>query len=131
MSITWKYVKELEDKKSVKSFLNQHGVVLPKELVNIIETYNGGRPSEKDLKTDHDREYVFKSLLSYNQNDKEVIYNFYPELFIEKLNMFPIGTDAAGNFVCFNTKENVFYLVNHESGEEEKIVEMLWYGEDL
>ena len=99
MLITWKYVKKLEDNTSVKNFLNEYNITLPEKIVNLLEEYNGGRPSEKGIITNTKREYVFKSLLSYNKNDKETIYNVYPDLFKE-VPLYPIGTDSAGNFIC-------------------------------
>ena len=126
MTVTWKYVKPLEESNSVRSFLNSQNICLPSDLIALIEQNNGGRPSKNEIITEKNKEYVFKSLLSYNKNDREIIYNCYPELFKNNLHLFPIGTDPAGNFICFNTKENEYCVLNHESAKEETIVKLPW-----
>lgn len=118
--VEWKYIKPIPDKNVVKQFLEKNNIVLPRYLVQIITEFNGGRPSKKDFKTSDGREYVFKSLLSYNKADKENIYGIYPELFINTT-LYPIGSDAAGSFVCFDTKSKELKLLNHETGKAEII----------
>ena len=124
MDITWRYVKQLDDPKIIKDFLANNNIVLPAELVEIMEKYNGGRPSENSIVTETKREYVFKSLLSYNNNDKETIYSFYLDIFKEK-EWFPFATDAAGNFLCYDLKNNKYVLYNHETNQGELIIEMM------
>lgn len=118
----WKYIKPLEHTSSVDDFLKKNSVKLPETLVNLLKKYNGGRPSVKRVVTDTGREYVFKSLLSYNPYDKETIQRLYPEIFGDTA-LFPIGSDSAGNFICFNTKSQSYVLYNHETGNAEEIVE--------
>ena len=125
MDITWKYVKALKDENAVKKFLNQYGVNLPMNLISIIEKNNGGRPSEKSIITETKQEYVFKSLLSYNKDDLENIYSVYPESF-KSTKLYPLGTDAAGNFVCFDYCNNKYVLLNHETNKLEAIITMNW-----
>ncbi len=120
MGITWKYVKPLREANAVKNFLEQHGVNLPARLIEIMENYNGGRPSEKAIITASQREYVFKSMLSYNRNDKETIYCVYPDLFKES-SLFPIASDSAGNFICYDLKLKMYALYNHETDQCEAI----------
>lgn len=125
METTWKYVKPLEDSGAIKSFLKQQKVSLPDSLIDIMEKNNGGRPSEKDIITKSHKEYVFKSMLSYNKDDKETIYSVYPELFKET-NLFPIASDAAGNFICYDLKSKRYALYNHEIGKSEDIEEIVF-----
>ena len=124
MELTWKYVKPLNDPTAVKNFLDKYGVSLPITLIEIMEKYNGGRPSEKAIITDTNREYVFKSMLSYNMSDKDTIYSIYPEVF-GKTNWFPFASDAAGNFVCYDTQDDEYVLYNHETNKGERIVQMV------
>ncbi len=119
----WKYVKPLNDESSVKDFLAQNYIKLPDNLISIMERFNGGRPPQKDFFTETGREYVFKSLLSYNENDKETIYMVYPDIFKEKA-LYPVGSDAAGNYICFDLREEKFVLYNHETDLIESIVRM-------
>ena len=125
MSITWKYVKPLQDINAVKAFLEANNIQLPNQLIELIENNNGGRPSEKTIVTDANREYVFKSLLSYNNGDLETIYSYYPDLFIDTP-LYPIGSDAAGNFICFDYKANKYVLLNHETNSIERIIQLNW-----
>lgn len=121
MALTWKYVKPLNDTMAVKTFLNQNNISLPKSLVEILEKYNGGRPSDKLILTETNREYVFKSILSYNEDDKETIYNIYKDLF-KQSDCFPFASDAAGNFICYDMKKGKFVLYNHETCHTEEIL---------
>ena len=123
MELTWKYVKPLNDPGAIKTFLDKYKVSLPASLIGIMEKYNGGRPSEKAIITDANREYVFKAMLSYNEADKETIYSIYPELFKET-NWFPFASDAAGNFVCYDLKKKRCILYNHETDQAEEIKQM-------
>ena len=120
MNTTWKYVKPLENEFAVKDYLKKYHICLPDYLVSIMERYNGGRPEEKQIVTSENREYVFKALLSYNKKDRETIYEIYPELF-GKTSLYPIGSDAAGNFICYDTDALRFVLYNHETEDVEII----------
>ena len=124
MENTWKYIKPLDDPSAVKSFLEANNVVLPNKLIESIEQFNGGRPSEKQIFTSSKREYVFKSMLSYNGKDKETIYSVFPELF-KNTHLFPFASDAAGNFICFDLELQRCVLLNHESNQKEAIIEMV------
>lgn len=113
-SITWKYVKPLQNKKAVTDYLAAVGVELPSSLVSMLTLYNGGRPSLKDFRTVDGQEYVFKSLLSYNENDPETVYHVYPEIF-QGTQLYPIGSDPAGNFICYDMNKKYYCLWNHET----------------
>ena len=123
MSVTWKYVKPLTNKSTVKEYLKSNHISLPNNLVGILEKNNGGRPSEKSVITDTKREYVFKSLVSFNDSDKESITKYYSNFFKER-DLFPIGSDAAGNFICYNVKTKKYVLYNHETDKTEIITKM-------
>ncbi len=118
--VTWKYVKPLKNENVVDEFLNKYKVVLPMPLVQCLIAYNGGRPSEKLFYTNNGNEYVFKSLLSYNADDVECIYKVYPHLF-RGTSLYPIGTDSAGNFVCYDTINEWYVLLKHETSQQEKL----------
>ncbi len=123
MNQNWKYVKPLENPAAVSRYLSVQKVTLPDTLVAIIENFNGGRPSSKVIVTSNHKEYVFKSLLSYNASDKETIYSVYPDVF-RGTSLYPIGSDAAGNFVCYDLSNNHMVLYNHETDKTEDIVRM-------
>ena len=119
----WKYVKPLENEKSVIEFHKKYNIKMSKKLLDVVTKYNGGRPTHKLFNTIDDKEYVFKSLLSYNENDLENIYSIYPSLFKES-NLFPIATDAAGNMICVNKASEEYYLWEHEQNSKIKIVNL-------
>lgn len=102
---------------------------MPDELISIIEQYNGGRPPIKQILTSTQKKYVFKSLLSYNEDDKETIYSIYPELFKET-DLFPFASDAAGNLVCYNQSTQKYVLLNHETDKEEDIIDLAMFKEE-
>jgi len=118
--LTWKYVKPLKSDGAVTDFLRAHNIFLPESLVACITKNNGGRPSEKLFDTDKGKEYVFKSLLSYNEGDLDCIHSFFPVLF-EGTSLYPIGTDSSGNFICYDTAKGNYILLNHESNTRELI----------
>lgn len=119
-SLSWKYVKPIKEPEAVHNFLNKYKIVLPEELIQCITENNGGRPSQKLFDTDKGKEYVFKSLLSYNEEDTECIYKVFPELFYGTA-LYPIGTDASGNFICFDIAEQKYALLKHETNAKEYI----------
>lgn len=119
--IKWKYVKPIIDEDNVLNFLLQHGVNLPQQILDCIIENNGGRPSSTVFNTNKSKERVFKSLLSYNSEDRENIYSVYPHMF-RGTELYPIGTDAAGNFICIDLQnDNTLILWEHESRRKELI----------
>lgn len=123
MRITWKYIKPLDNPNAVRDFLKAYNILLPEEVIKIIEKCNGGRPSDRDIVTRNKKEHVFKSLLSYNKTDSETIYSVFPEQFKET-SLFPIGTDPAGNFICFDIKRKIYCFYDHETGYSDEITGM-------
>lgn len=110
--ITWKYVKELKNENAIDDFEKEHNFLYPQDLKQILFKFNGGRPSLKyyDLPSEKDKE--FKTLLSFNEDDIENIYKYYPLDSSDK-SLIPIASDPAGNY--FVLKDNVIYLWNHET----------------
>lgn len=120
-NITWKYIKPLADSKVINQFLNKYNISLPEELIKCLKEHNGGRPSNPVFNTEETKECVFKALLSYNEGDYETIYMVYPHLFKNKP-LYPIGVDAAGNFICYHCANREYVLWKHEDNLVEKIV---------
>ena len=111
-NITWKYVKPLVSEGSIAEYEAQTGVALPDDIKGAIQMHNGGRPSLKyyDLPTEKDKE--FKTLLSFNRNDVENVFAFYP-LDSADGNLVPFASDPSGNF--FVIKDGKINLWLHES----------------
>ena len=110
--ITWKYVKPLKDTNAIENFEKEHSVSFPSDLKDILSKNNGGRPSVKyyDTKTEKDKE--FKTLLSFNEEDIETIYKYYP-LDSSDDKLLPFASDPAGNY--FVVKDGKICLWNHEN----------------
>ncbi len=114
----------LKNPDAVEMFLKKHHVRIPTELVKCLSQNNGGRPSEKDFNTNCGKGYVFKSLLSFNEEDKESIYKFYPDMF-RGTNLFPFAMDSTGYFICYEMKLRKYVLWKHETDT----VEVIWMPE--
>ncbi len=120
--ITWKYIKPLDNSNAIKDFLKKNNIVLSSNLIEFLEKNNGGRPNLKLFYTASGKQYVFKSLFSYNKQDKDNIYMIYPNLFNNKRTLYPIGIDSAGNFICIDYDTNQYVLWEQESDLTEKII---------
>lgn len=112
--ITWKYVKPLKNANAIETFEKVHSISFPSDLKEILFKYNGGRPSVKyyDTKTEKDKE--FKTLLSFNEDDLETIYNHYPLDSADKT-LIPFASDPSGNY--FVIKDGKIFLWLHEKDE--------------
>lgn len=121
---TWKYVKKLRNNKNIGRFEDIVERILPNDYKETVALYNGGRPDKSSVKVDS-RERVFKSLLSFNTEDKENIFDVHKWL-ESKLhkNLVPFAIDPAGNYFCFDYKNSdkmsVVYW-NHENQSISKI----------
>lgn len=114
-NILWKYIKPVYDEKVIDKFLLQNGITIPRETIDFIKENNGGRPSSKIFDTKMKKGCVFKTLLSYNDDDVETIYACYPGSFKEN-GLLPIASDPSGNFICIDLKNNYsIMLFNHEN----------------
>lgn len=120
-NIEWKFIKPLLEDGIIEKYLCTVNVTLPNKLVELLKTFNGGRPNKKEFNTDKNNGYIFKCLLSYNKEDIENIYKYYNKSFKLK-KLYPIGTDCAGNFICYNLNTNDYILLNHENDVIEKIL---------
>lgn len=119
--VKWKYVKPLKNKSVVQDFLIAHKIKLPDLLVKCIIENNGGRPSEYLFDTCKRKGYVFQSLFSYNEADKNNIYKIYSNLFADS-DMYPLGLESAGNVICYDQKDKKYVLWNHEKNVYEDIL---------
>ena len=117
----WKYVKTLKERNAVRSFLAEYNISLPLDLLECIERNNGGRPQKKVFDTEMSCGHVFNSLLSYNVDDKETIYNVYPKHF-EGSSLFPIGSTPNGDFLCYDLRNRKYVLALHETDSIEDVI---------
>lgn len=118
----WKYVKSLNDDKSIENIEKKFDVKIPAYLKDIIIKYNGGRPLKNIFDTQNSKERVFKCLLSYNENDRENIY-IYDKLF--KIGYIPFAITEFGDLVCINNENKSVELYLHESETFENVCDKI------
>ena len=120
-NLTWKYVKPLKDNNAVECFENDNNLKLPQDIVSCVKEYNGGRPDKKTFNTEVTKGRVIKSLLSFNKDDLETIYDAIDVLKDENRDLVPIVSDPGGNYICYNTKKENIVFWMHETNTTEKI----------
>lgn len=121
--LNWKYVKTLKNEDSISIFEQVIGCEIPTDLKTCIINNNGGRPDKKIFDTDLSQERVIKSLLSYNKDDLETVFDAYNVISKENKNLVPIASDPAGNYICFEKDTKVIVLWLHETNKLEKIAD--------
>lgn len=122
-NINWKYVKNLQSVESISVFEKMIGCNIPEDIKNCIIKYNGGRPDKKVYNTDLTKERTIKSLLSYNINDLETVYDAYNAVSKSNDNLVPVASDPAGNYICFNKRNQKIVLWLHETDAEESVAD--------
>jgi len=118
-NIHWKYVKPLINKAAVEDFEKKYNVSFPSDLKQGIKVNNGGRPDKSTFDTNKTTERVFKTLLSFNEEDVETIYKYFPIIHREITSLLPFASDPGGNFLCLKDGKVVLYL--HEIGDIESV----------
>lgn len=118
----WKYIKEIKDQKAIEKIEIIYNIRIPILLKQIIMQYNGGRPLYNIFDTIYSKEKVFKSLISYNKDDKDNIY-LYEEIFDKGL--IPFANTEFGDIICLNNKTNEVELYLHELDKTEKICDSI------
>jgi cell wall assembly regulator SMI1 len=119
--ITWKYVKKLTNDNAVEEFERKNQISFPEDLKQCIKMHNGGRPSRNIFDTDKTKERMFKTLLSFNNNDVENIDKYFHVIQTKLKNLLPFASDPGGNFLCIQNNKVVLYL--HDTGNIEKVAD--------
>jgi hypothetical protein len=124
MNLDWKYVKPLKNPEAVQHFELKNAIRIPDSLKKFILEFNGGRPSLSSFDTDINKERVFKTLLSYNEDDIENIYKVIDMFKIGNvLKLLPFASDPFGNYICIDFHQNSIVFWNHETEKTEFISE--------
>jgi len=118
--LKWSYVKPLKEQDLISNFEKAHNLKIPKDLKQCIFINNGGRPNLNVFDTAKTGERVFKTLLSFNEDDTENIYKIFP-IFGNNTQLLPFASDPSGNFICVNLQTNNIVLWLHETNEKELI----------
>ena len=102
----WKYVKPLKDIGNIYDFEESEKIEFPDSYISVVKKYNGGRPEKNIYDTDKTKERTIKSLLSFNDDDRETIRktaeNLKEELGGKSL---AFASDNFGNLICFDKKD--------------------------
>mgnify|MGYP000866863327 CR=1 FL=1 len=120
-NLSWKFVKPLKDNKAVETFEADYGLKLPQDIIACIKQNNGGRPDKKVFDTTISKGRVIKSLLSFNKDDLDTVYDAMDILKGENSNLVPFASDPGGNYICFDTKQQDIVIWLHETNTTEKI----------
>lgn len=116
----WKYVKPLKDNFIIEYLEKTYSIEIPKFLKEIILENNGGRPVKNMFMTKENKEKVIKTLLSYNQSDRENIYIYID--FFDK-GYIPFANTDFGDVICVNNKNENVELYLHEIDKFEYVCE--------
>lgn len=98
----WVLSKALENQEIIGKFETQHQIHFPKLYVEVVKEYNNGRPRPNVFGAKGNKEYIAKSLLSFDSNHKENIWETYSALHKQlPSGVFPFMVDQFGNYICF------------------------------
>jgi len=121
MNTKWRYVKPIKDEKSIELFEGMIGARLPEDFIEIVRVNNGGRPDRPVFDTDDVKEHVFKTLLSFNTDDLENIFDTADSFIAAKSKYVPVANDDFGNLIAYDKNSFKLYFLNHETDDVEYI----------
>lgn len=121
INLTWNYVKPLKNDNAVECFEADNGLKLPPDIIACVKQNNGGRPDKKVFDTEVSKGRLMKSLLSFNKDDLETVYDAMDILKNENAKLVPIATDPGGNYICYDTIQHDIVLWLHETNTTERI----------
>ena len=117
----WSFVKELRDPNAVREFAAGHGYSLPPCVRAFLETRNAGYPPQDEFDTDVNSGRQFKCLFTYNEEDPESIFKYWPAVERSKSD-YPIGTDCCGNVVYYDIARDAYILIDHVTNRIENVI---------
>lgn len=112
MITEWKYVKPLTSEEKIKEFEDTVKFNLPEDFKKCVVQNNGGRPNLRTFDTDKEKERSFKSIFSFNTEDRETVWKTLDACEEELSDKYvAFGIDNFGNLICFDRKNsNVIFL---------------------
>jgi hypothetical protein len=112
--MNWKYVKTLQTEDLINEFENNVGYKFPEDFVEIVKSYNNGRPENDIFDTAETKERNFSTLLSFNKDDIENIWDSVD--WCKELDEYVIfAMDDFGNFIVYRKSDNKIYFVDSET----------------
>lgn len=120
--MNWKYVKALKSENAIAEFEKAYKIEFPDSFKELVTKFNGGRPEKDVYDTDKTKERTIKSILSFNQDDKETIWKineYSTEELGDKYVAFAI--DHFGNLLCFSKSDQSIIFMDSETLKTEVI----------
>ncbi len=118
----WKYIKKLTDNGLIGDFEITARYAFTEDFKKCVIENNGGRPSKKTFDTAKTKERAIKSLLSFNKEDKETVWNIFKWNKEELRGKYiPFAIDNYGNIICFDKNNNHVVFINHENLDVEEV----------
>ncbi|MDR2599314.1 MAG: SMI1/KNR4 family protein [Oscillospiraceae bacterium] len=121
-TLTWKYVKPLKKANAIEAFESANGIKLPADIVSCVQQNNGGRSDKKIFNTQLSSGRVFKTLLSFNEDDIETVHSAVGILKEEGQSLVPLASDPGGNYICYDPVDGIVLWL-HETNSVEKITD--------
>ena len=121
--INWILSRGCCDLSSIQRIEEKYNIQFPKEYVDTVLEFNGGRPNRKLFDIKNRVECIFEALLNWDESRKQNMFDWMK--IIESNTIIAFGQDPFGNAICFDfsgDKENpevVFW--NHELNKFEFI----------
>lgn len=111
----WKYTKPLHSESIITEFETIYNYSFSSDFKECVKQYNGGRPYLCVFDTPKAKERTFKSLLSFNKEDKETIWKINDWNKMELSGKYiAFGIDNFGNLICFDVSNDNVVFVNME-----------------
>lgn len=110
----FKFVKPLRDEDSFKRYESQFGVKVPKSFITFSRKNNGSRPIRKNFDCKECKGHVIKTFLSFNEADRENMFNSRSLLDTKHKSLIPFASDPSGNLICFDDNSNVVLWLHEE-----------------
>jgi hypothetical protein len=101
--MNWILAKPLENVSLISSFQEKYGVIFPDDFKACVLEHNGSRPRPNIFDVSSRKELVAKSLLSFNKNDSDNIWETNDQLNVKLSNLvIAIMSDQFGNYICLD-----------------------------
>ena len=122
--MNWKYIKPLKNESALANYEHLVDYKLPPSFLKCIRQNNGGRPARSLFDTEFAKERAMKSLLSFNQEDRETVWKIVEWDKEELRNRFvPFAIDNFGNLICFDKLNDNIVFLEHETLRQEKVAD--------
>ena len=123
--LQWDFVLPLKDAGSIDEFERKVGFKFPQSFRDCVIANNAGYPNRDTFDTDKEEQRTFKSLLSFNREDKENVFDYYDwsdEDFEELGKQYvAFASSCFGDPIAFDPETGYVIFVDHETLDIELI----------